>query len=362
MVWALVRKEFLQVFRDRMMLRLIFIAPLIQLVMLGYAVNFDVRLIRTAVYDHDRSELSRELVRSFSVGDYFIVEASSIPLTRAEDGFKEDRYRTALVIPQGFSKRLELGRPVDVGFWVDGTNANSAGIAIGYAGLITRRFNQRYTRLELPIEMRQTTLYNPEGKTVYFMVPGIVATLLTSITVLLTSMAIVREREMGTLEQVMVTPISAPAFILGKTIPFAVLGFIEISVGLAFGTLWFRIPFVGSWVLLYALAFVFLFTTLGMGMFISTVSTTQQQAMFFGWFFSLFTIMTSGFFTPIENMPRVVQWITLLNPLRYFMKIVRGIMMKGAGVAELYPEILAMVIFGAVIFTFSWIRFSKRIS
>jgi ABC-2 type transport system permease protein len=173
-------------------------------------------------------------------------------------------------------------------------------------------------------------------------------------------MAIVREREMGTLEQLMVTPISTPALILGKTIPFAVIGFVEMSIALAFGILWFKIPFVGSWALLYGLAFVFLLTTLGVGMLISTLTRTQQQAMFFSWFFSLFTILTSGFFTPISNMPRVVQYITYANPLRFFLAIVRGIMMKGASLDSLYPEVISLVVFGVIVFGFSWVRFSKR--
>ncbi len=360
-IWALVRKEFIQVFRDPVMLRLIFVAPLIQLFILGYAVNFDVKLIPTALYDFDHSQLSRELARAFSIGEYFVVEKPMLPLQRIEDGFRRDRYRVALVIPEDFSSKIESGEQSAVGFWVDGTNANSAGIAIGYAGNIIQGFNESHLPLEVPVEMRQKVLYNPEGKTIYFMVPGIVATLLTTITVMLTSMAIVREREAGTLEQVMVSPISTQAFILGKTIPFAILGFAEISVALALGTVWFKIPFVGSKALLYGLAMIYLLTTLGVGLFISTLCRTQQQAMFFGWFFTLFAILTSGFVTPIENMPRIVQHITLANPLRYFMKIVRGIMMKGAGATDLYPEIIAMIIFGIIIFTSASLTFTKRL-
>ncbi len=360
-VLALVKKEFLQVFRDRIMLSLIFLMPIIQLLILGYAINVDVKQIYTAVYDYDRSQLSREFVRSLSAGDYFVCRSSDIPLPEVERGFTENRYNTALIIPEDFSEKLEEGKSVKAGFIVDATNANSAAIAIGYAGLITGQFNQRIAGVERPVSMRQKILYNPEGESVYYMVPGIVAVLLTMITAMLTSMGIVREREVGTLEQLMVTPISTPAFILGKTIPFAILGFVEMSIALAFGILWFDIPFAGSWTLLYSLSFIYLFTALGVGMFISTVTGTQQQAMFFAWFFSIFAILTSGFFTPIENMPELVQYITYLNPLRYFMKIVRGIMMKGSGVDALYPEILAMIIFSAVIFTFSWLRFSKRI-
>jgi ABC-2 type transport system permease protein len=360
-VLALIKKEFLQVFRDRIMLVLIFLMPIIQLLILGYAINVDVKQIYAAVYDYDRSELSREFVRSLSAGDYFVCRSSDIPLPEVDRGFTENRYNTALIIPEDFSEKLERGKSVKAGFIVDATNANSAAIAIGYAGLITGQFNQRIAGVERPVSMRQKILYNPEGESVYYMVPGIVAVLLTMITAMLTSMGIVREREVGTLEQLMVTPISTPAFILGKTIPFAILGFVEMSIALAFGILWFNIPFAGSWTLLYSLSFIYLFTALGVGMFISTMTGTQQQAMFFTWFFSIFAILTSGFFTPIENMPELVQYITYLNPLRYFMKIVRGIMMKGSGADALYPEILAMIIFSAVIFTFSWLHFSKRI-
>jgi ABC-2 type transport system permease protein len=256
---------------------------------------------------------------------------------------------------------MAKGHAAIAGFVVDGSNANSAAIGLGFAAIITGRFNQQQSGMTSPISMRQKILYNPEGESVYFMVPGIVALLLTMITTMLTSMAIVREREAGTLEQLMVTPISTPALILGKTIPFAVLGYIELSVALAFGVLWFGIPFAGSWLLLYILSFIFLLTPLGVGMFISTVTKTQQQAMFFAWFFTIYAILTSGFFTPISNMPEIVQYITYLNPLRYFMIIVRGIMMKGSGLSVLYPEIIAIIIFSLTIFTMSWLRFSKRV-
>jgi ABC-2 type transport system permease protein len=360
-VIALMRKEFLQVLRDRNMLRLIFLMPTIQLFLLGYAVTTDVKLIRTAVYDNDRSDLSRDYVRSLSAGDYFITGSSDIPVLDAELGFRENRYDAALIIPHDFSANLQESEQIKVGLMVDGTNANSAAIALGYANVITQQFNQRITGFDQPVKLYQRKLYNPEGESVYFMVPGIVATLLTMVTAMLTAMAIVREREIGTLEQLMVTPISTPALILGKTIPFAIIGFVEMSLALFLGVIWFKIPFAGSWGLLYALAFLFLFTTLGVGMFISTISSTQQQAMFFTWFFTIFAILTSGFFTPIANMPPLVQHLTYLNPLRYFMATVRGIMMKGSSLDVLYPQVVAMIIFGIVIFTSSWLRFSKRV-
>jgi ABC-2 type transport system permease protein len=360
-VWAMIKKEFYQIRRDKNMLRMIFLMPLVQLFILGYVVGTDVKLIYTAIYDYDQSDLSREYIRSFSAGEYFITQTSDLPLLEAERGFRENRYNAVVIIPPDFSSDLQKSKPVKVGFMVDGTNAYSASITMGYANLLTAQFNKKVTGISQPISLEQKRLYNAEGQSVFFMVPGIVALLLTMVTVMLTSMAIVREREIGTLEQLMVTPIKTPALILGKTIPFALIGFLEFSLALFVGVIWFGIPFVGSWGLLYALAFIYLFTTLGTGMFISTISTTQQQAMFFTWFFTIFAILTSGFFTPIANMPQLVQYVTYLNPLRYFLKIVRGIIMKGASLDVLYPEAMAMVIFGVVVFTFSWMRFSKRV-
>ncbi len=361
-ILALIKKEFLQVLRDFTMMRMIVVMPIIQMLVLGYAINTDVKYIYTAVYDFDKSRESRELTESFAAGEYFIPGDYGLDLMDAEEGFLERRFNAILVIPENFGDNLKGLKKAPVGFIVDGANANSATIALGYANLIAMQYNRQKMNIPEPIELRQKLLYNPEAESVYYMVPGIVSVLLTMITMMLTAMAIVREREIGTLEQLMVTPITVPALILGKTIPFAILGFLEMSIALAFGVLWFGIPFVGSWWLLYALALIFLFTTLGMGMFISTISSTQQQAMFLTWFFSIFALLTSGFFAPISNMPQSVQYLTYLNPLRYFMVIVRGIMMKGAGAGDLIPEIAAMVAFGTVIFTFSWIRLSKRVA
>ncbi|PKK83657.1 MAG: ABC transporter permease [candidate division Zixibacteria bacterium HGW-Zixibacteria-1] len=358
---ALIRKEFHQVFRDRMMLRVIFVMPIVQLLLLGYAITTDVKNIDMAVYDFDRSELSREYIRSLSAGDYFNIGSSELNLTDSDIEFLKNKFRSILIIPSDFSESITNFKPVKVGYVVDGTNANSAAVALGYAGVITRNFNEKVTGFKMPVKIKEKRLYNPESESVFFMVPGIVATLITMITVSMTSMAIVREREIGTLEQLMVTPITTPAFILGKIIPYAILAYMEMSLALLIGIIWFHIPFAGSWLLLYGLSFIYILATLGIGMFISTMTKTQQQAMFFAWFFSIFAILTAGFFTPISNMPQSVQYLTHLNPLRYFMTIIRAIMMKGASFDILYPEILAMCIFAVALFTLSWIRFSKRV-
>ena len=357
---GLVKKEFLQIFRDRNMLRLIFAMPLIQLILFGYIVNTEVRRIPLDVYDFDRSQLSREFVNAMQAGDYFVPRRTETPLADLEDRFKDGSGEMALIIPQDFSEKIVKRKKVTVGLLADGANSNSALIGLGYAAQIAQKFSQEQTKLHPPVEIKRQILYNPEAESVYFMVPGIVAALLTMLSIMLTSMAIVRERERGTLEQLLVTPISTITLLLGKVTPFAMLGLFEMVFVLTIGVLWFGVPFVGSPVLLFVLAAVYLLATLGLGMFFSTVTTTQQQAMFFAWFFSIFAILTSGFFTPIANMPQWLQYVTYLNPMRFFLSIVRGIMMKGAGFFDLLPEITTQTIFAIVIFSFSALRFTKR--
>jgi len=298
---GLVKKEFIQVWRDRNMLWVIFAMPIIQLLLLGYAVNTDVKLMATDIYDFDQSRLSREFVQSFEPGEYFVTSPRLLiedqPLWELESRFRSGSAEIALILPEDFSEKLNQGENVTIGMLTDGTDANAARAGLGYAAQIVRRFSEQVTGLSQPVELRHKFLYNPELESVYYMVPGIVATLLTM---------------------------------------------------------------VGSPVLLFLLSALYLVTTLGIGMFFSTVTSTQQQAMFLAWFFSVFAILTSGFFTPISNMPGWLQPVTFVNPMRYFMEIVRGIMMKGAGMADLLPEIIALVVYGTVIFSLSAARFRKR--
>lgn len=362
---GLIRKEFIQIRRDPNMVRIIFLAPIIQLLLLGYAVNTDVKKINTDIYDFDRSRESREFVRAFDAGDYFIpsdrlATGETVPLWELQDRFRRNKTQVAIVIPEDFSERLTQKKNVTIGLLADGSDANAARAGLGYAGLIVRQFSQRVAGLELPVEIRHNFLYNPELESVYYMVPGIVATLLTMVTMMLNAMGIVREREMGTLEQISVTPIAGHILLLGKITTFGLLGLMEMIIALAVGILWFGIPFAGSPLLLAALAALYLLTTLGLGTFFSTITSTQQQAMFVAWFFSVFFILTSGFFSPISNMPVWMQRVTVINPMRFFMEIVRGIMMKGSGAADLWPEIAAIAIYGVLIFTLAALRFRKR--
>lgn len=357
---GLIKKEFIQVIRDRNMLRIVFAVPVLQLILFGYVVNLDVKNIALDVYDFDQSRLSREFIASARAGDYFVPAEASRSILELENSFKNGSREMAVVIPEDFSEELVKGGKVTIGLIADGSDANSANIGSGYMAQIALRFSQKLYDWKRPLNIQYKLLYNPEAESVCYMVPGIVATLLTMITVMLTSMAIVRERESGTLEQLLVTPISKATLLMGKTIPFAILGMIEMILALTIGVYWFDIPFVGSPLLLFALSALYLLPTLGLGLFFSTVTSTQQQAMFFAWFFSIFAILTSGFFTPIANMPQWMQCVTYLNPMRYFMSIVRSIMMKGTGLFELTSEVYPLVIFGLAVFGFSAVRFSKR--
>jgi ABC-2 type transport system permease protein len=277
----------------------------------------------------------------------------------------------AVVIPKHFGRSLETGRPAEVEILLDGHNSNTAGIALGYCNRILYRFASdraaegiarapSIARAPRFIEPETRIWYNPELKSVYFMIPGIIAILLTIITMLLTGLAIVKERESGTLEQLLVTPLKPWQIIAGKTIPFAMLGLAEMALATTVGVLWFHIPIVGNVALLALLGFTFILATLGLGVLISTLAGTQQQALFITWFFLQIFILLSGLFYPIENMPRAVQWITVINPLRYFIAINREIFLKGGGLGVLWPELRSLLVIGVCVFGFATMRFHKR--
>ena len=368
----LVRKELLQLRRDPQMLRIVFMAPLFQLFVFGYAVTTDVKHVATALLDQDRSLQSRELAERFVRSGYFdIVRRPDGPA--AVDALLDDgTVQAALVIPLGFAADLAAERTARVQLLIDGSDSMTAGMVSGYAGGVAGEYSARIAaeRLErmrarvqrVPaVEERTRVWYNPELKSVNYMVPGVVSMILFLVTMLLTSMAIVKEREIGTLEQLVVTPITPAELIAGKTLPYIAIGFIDMLLVLALSTFWFRVPIAGSVVLLFALAIVFIFTSLGLGLFISTISLTQQQAMMTTFFIMLPSILLSGFMFPIANMPRIIQHATLLIPLRYFLVIVRGIFLKGNGIAILWPQVAVLLVFGVAILGLSALRFRKRL-
>jgi ABC-2 type transport system permease protein len=370
-VFHLVRKELRQVFRDRLMLRIIFLMPLAQLFILGYAVTFDVKNVALLAIDRDATSASRGLVDRFAHNEHFVVKRIGDPGARVEGYLRRGEAMIAIVIPKDFGRSLETGRPTEIEILLDGSNSNTAGIALGYCNRIIYRFAAdraaeglarapSIMRAPRFIEPETRIWYNPELKSVYFMIPGIIAILLTIITMLLTGLAIVKERETGTLEQLLVTPLKPWQIIAGKTIPFAMLGIAEMALATTAGVLWFGIPLAGNVALLALLGITFIIATLGLGVLISTIAGTQQQALFVTWFFLQIFIMLSGLFYPIENMPRAVQTITVINPLRYFIAINREIFLKGGGLGVLWPELRALLIIGVCVFAFATMRFHKR--
>jgi ABC-2 type transport system permease protein len=366
----IIKKEFLQLRRDRRMFPIIFIAPILQLILLGYAATLDIKNLSLAVCDLDRTTLSRELVQGFTGSRYFsTVYAVNVP-SEIDPLIDKNTVNLALVIPYDFARSIRIGESRAVQVLVDGSDANTANISLSYAQRIINRFTQAHLQNNLPVEIatvnpidaRQRVWYNAEIRSANFMVPGVVCLVLMVITIALAAMAIVKEKEIGTLEQLIVTPIRPYQLIIGKLAPFTIIGYIIITIVVALAHYWFRVPFEGSLLLLYFLTFGYLLSTLGLALFISTVSRTQQQAMFTAVFFVVLPFMyLSGFVFPIENMPRIIQYVTYLIPLRYFIEIVRGIFLKGNTFAILLPRFLIMLTFGIVIMSFSILRFRKKL-
>jgi ABC-2 type transport system permease protein len=336
-------------------------------------VTSDITHIATAVYDQDRTATSRALVQRFIESGYFDYNYYLSGENQINDLLDSGKAQFVLVIPRNFTKDLSRGRPTQVQTLYDGSDANTARVISGYAdaiigqysaGIIIERLNRLRTVVpRLPsVDGRVRVWYNPELKSVNFLIPGLLTTILLFVTTTLTSTAIVKEKELGTLEQIIVTPITPLELMIGKTVPFLLVGVIELIIGLSIALLWFHIRIAGNIFLLCILSILFFFTTLGLGTLISTLSHTQQESSLTGVFFLLPAIMLSGFIFPIANMPRIIQLVTYLDPLRYYLEIIRGIFLKGSGLKDLWPQTLALAFLGISILLFSASRFSKRLS
>jgi ABC-2 type transport system permease protein len=365
-------KEFLQLRRDRRVLGIVLAAPVFQLFVFAYAVTTDVRHIATAIYDEDRTAVSRDFISRFAASGYFEIGAYLDRPQQADRLLDTGRAQIVIHLPRGFAEDLARGRTAPVQVLLDGSDSMTAGIIAGYVGGVVRAYSgdvlvQRLDRLRgrltrVPsLDPRVRVWYNPELKSVNYMVPGVLCLILLLVTMILTSMAIVKEREIGTLEMLVVTPIRPRELMIGKTVPFVLIGFVDMLLVLAVSVFWFRVAVEGSVLLLFACAALFILTSLGVGLFISTVSRTQQQAMMTGFFFMFPSIILSGFMFPIANMPPAIQWLTYGIPLRYFLEIVRGVFLKGNGVALLWPQMLALTVLGLVILSLSALRFRKRL-
>ena len=369
----MLRKEFIQVFRDPKMKGVIFLMPVIQVLVFGYAVTTDVRHVATAVLDFDNSVASRELVARFVESGYFDVVEYAAEEARARERLDRGQARAVLRMNHGFADALRAGRTAQLQVIVDGTDSNTAGIVLDYSSKIVGKLSQkilieRFTRLKGMklepgrVELQTRAWFNENLESRNFYVPGVIAIIVMLITLMLTSMAVVREKEIGTMEQIMVTPITPTEFILGKTLPFALIGFADVILVTVVGVFWFGVPIRGNLLLLFVSTALYLMTTLGIGLIISTVSQTQQQAMMSTFFFYFPAVLLSGFMFPIANMPEAVQWLTWLNPLRYFLVIVRGIFLKGVGPAILWPQMAALAAMGLATLALASRRFQKTLA
>ena len=371
---VLLRKELIQVLRDRSLVGVLIIAPLVQLIVMGFAVTTDIRNITLAVRDHDASHHSREYIRALEASGYFTILPPAPTEAADAELLVSGKAGLVLVIPRGFAANLVAGRPAPVQVLADGADSNYAVNGLNYVQRAGRLYSERLVKplqetlarsrgLHLPSVVVQTRAwYNPEVISRYFFVPGLMGMLLLVTTMIVTSMALVKEREEGTMEQLIVTPLRPIEILAGKLLPFVVIGFVEITLALAimFGV--FRVPFRGSFLLLYASSGIFLLTTLGLGLFISTLVHTQQQAMLSAMFFVMMPfILLSGFMFPVENMPVAIQHVAAFIPLKYYLIVIRGLFLKGTGLRELWPPLLVLLLWGIGILALASLKFRKRL-
>jgi len=366
-------KEFLQALRDYRMRSTIFLLPLIQVLVFGYAITTDVKHVALAVYDLDNTVASRDLISRFAGSGYFEIVNYVYDDAAARSLLDHGSVRLVLRINAGFQADLAAGRVAQVQALLDGSDSNTAGIVLNYSNEIVGQANfdalvDRVTRVlgtfQRPgqADLQTRAWFNENLESRNFFVPGVIALIVTLITLMLTSIAVVREYEIGTIEQIMVTPIRPIEFLLGKTVPFALIGCADVLLITAVGVYWFEVPIRGSIPLLLLATGLYLLTSLGVGLLISTISRTQQQALMTSFLFFAPAILLSGFVFPIANMPQVVQWLTYLNPLRYFLVIIRGIFLKGGGLQILWPQMVALTIIGVLTFTLAVRRFHKTLT
>jgi ABC-2 type transport system permease protein len=369
-VFHLMRKELLELRQDPRLFGIIIVAPILQLTVLGYAATTDVKDVPVVVVDADRSTASRELVTRFDASENFTVVGVESSTDAIDAWLESGRAWMALSIPPQYGTTVGRGQTAAVQVVADGTDANSTTVALGYARVVVAAYAQDLAseRLggQLPAPLVTAAVrvwFNPDLESRDFMIPGIVALLLLVVTTNLSAMAVVREEELGTLEQLNVTPLARWELIVGKLLPYALIGIVDVVLVLLVAVLWFEVPVRGSVPLLFAMSLVYLLTTLGLGLFISTISSTQQQAMMTTTFFFLTPmIYLSGFIFPIENMPSWIQPFTYLIPLRYFLVILRGLFLKGVGLETFWPEALALLAWGVAIVALATLRSSKRLT
>ena len=370
-IFHLIRKEFLQIKRDKTLLPIIFVVPILQLLVLVYTATFEIKNIDLCVVDNDLSTTSKELVQKFEASPFFNVQEKTFLLAEAEDLIKSGKTDIVINIPQDFEKNLFRNNKTDIQILLNAINQTTASIGNSYCKQIIHEYNKNivanFADTKALVSLQNTKSikiqyqfwYNPELNYKIFMVPGILVILVTIIGMFLSAMNLVKEKEIGTIEQINVTPIRKYQFILGKMIPFMVIGLIELAFGLTLGRIIFNIPILGNLWLVFFSASIYLFVILGFGLFVSTISNTQQQSMFISWFFMLVFVMMSGLFTAVESMPDWAINLNYINPLAYFIKIIRMVLLKGSGIIDIKNELLALFGYGIVIFGFATALYRK---
>ena len=364
----LLQKEFQQIFRNRAMLPIIFIMPVIQLVVLTYAADFELKNIRYVFVDHDRSQESERLLASFNISKNFHNAGPKVDFERGMEALDRNQATLFIRIPAGFAADLQKDKKASIMLDVNSIDGQAATLSFTYASEIIRKFNdeivQEWNGLPdkpaLPVKVQTRYWFNPEMEYKNLMVPGILAMLVTMVGMFLSSMNVVREKEIGTIEQINVTPINKVYFLTGKLMPFWVVAMFELTFGLIIGKLLFNIPINGSLLLLYGFTAIYMLVVLGLGLFISTLADTQQQAMFLSWFFMVIFILMSGLFTPIENMPVWAQKLTLLNPIAYIVKVIRAVLLKGSTFADIQNDFIVMSGFAVLILSLAVYNYKKR--
>ena len=375
----IVVKEFLQTLRDPKLRFVVIIPPLLQTIIFGFAVNMDVEHVRFGVMDLDRTSESRKVIERFSASPSFTLTATAANERQAQNLLDRGIVQALIRVPAGYSGKVAGGSTAEIQILIDGANSNTAAIVASYASSVVAAYNRELlaeaqldklvartrsgpVKFSMPgVAAERRVWFNPELLSRNYFVPGVIVNIIMLVTLMLTALSVVREKEIGTMEQIMVTPIRPIELMLGKTIPFAIIGMLDMILVTIAALLVFRVPLQGQLLLLVVATALFLLSTLGAGLFLSTISNTQQQAMMISFYLFMPAFMLSGFSFPIRNMPEPVQYLTYLNPMRYFMDVVRGVYQKGSGWEILWPQLLAMAIYGVAILTTSALRFHKRL-
>ncbi|WP_326907377.1 ABC transporter permease [Sedimentibacter sp. MB31-C6] len=366
-VLAIIKKEFSQIKRDKRTIAIIIMMPIMELLLFGYAASTSVDHIPTVVLNNDIGIESRELLDGFTNSQYFDLDYHVNSMKDVEEYLDNGYAKAGIVIPSEFSKDIKKGKTAQIQLIVDGTDPTTAQTILSSAGGVVQSMSvditqETYkTNMPQPLDLRSRVWYNPDMSSIYFNIPGLIGVILQTVTLMLTSFSIVRERERGTMEQLIVTPITKMELMVGKIIPYVIIGFVDIVLAIALSVFWFRVPIAGSITLLLLFSVIFLFGALGVGLLISTISKSQLQAMQLSMFMIMPNILLSGYMFPREAMPSVINGLSTILPLTYFIKVLRGIILKGNGFMALYQEFIILVMFGIIFLIFATIKFKKKI-